>query len=402
MRGSLSLLLPVLLAAGSLAAQAAGPEATETVELPAGAALRLLASGAAPVVAVLEKAVEAEVLDRHGDWVRVRGTESTGWVDLSAAPGPTGPPATAGDAAADLGRARELLGDGARLVALPGFDMLTDVDDPPLLEPLERLAREVLAEYPRRYGLSLPAGAAAEPPAAGGPAARPAAPLGTLVLFTDGADFDAFTAATGGAGGAFTGRTAGSVAALTAAGRGRRELYRLIVHELAHLLNRAAFRAPPPVWLEEGLAGDLELVPVGDDGGLLDVPLGGEALRLAGGGRAYGPLIAVDRLRLEAERGRLETPADLAGLDRAAWDASPRRAEIYALAALWVRFLVAGEGAGGEARAAAFRGALAAAARGDGDGVPTLGAATERDFRLWLLELGREIAAAADRRRRRR
>jgi hypothetical protein len=412
-------LLALLPAGAAVAGPAVEQEATgpETVELPAGTVLRLLASGAALPVLTLDATSTAKVLDRHGDWVRVRWGETAGWVDLSAAPAPdaAGPPAGAGGPRSatepgagtgppdrELTRARELLGDRARLVPLPGFDLWTDVEDPPLLEPLDRLAREVLQLYPRRYGLSLPPVPTTVQLASEGPAARPAAPLGTLVLFADGAAFDTFTAATGGAGGAFTGRTAGSVAALTAAGRGRRELYRLLVHEMVHLLNRAAFAAPPPVWLEEGLAGDLELVPVADDGGLLDVPLGREALRLAGGGRPYGPLIAVDRLRLEAERGRLETPADLAVLDRAAWDASPRRAEIYALAALWVRFFLAGEGAGGEARATAFRAALAAAARGAGDAVPALDAAAEREFRLWLHELGREITAAADRRRRRR
>jgi hypothetical protein len=413
---ALLLLLPVLLAAAA-PAPPAGPEAIETVELPAGTVLRLLASGAAPPVLTLDAISAATVLDRHGDWVRVRWGETAGWADLSAAPAPdaAGPPAGAGgprfatEPGADSGppdreltRARELLGDGARLVPLPGFDLWTDVEEPPLLEPLDRLAREVLQLYPRRYGLALPPVPTTVQPASEAPAARQAAPLGTLVLFADGAAFDAFTAATGGAGGAFTGRTAGHIAALTAAGRGRRELYRLLVHEMVHLLNRAAFLAPPPVWLEEGLAGDLELVPVGDDGGLLDVRLGREALRLAGGGRAYGPLIAVDRLRLEAERGRLETPADLAVLDRTAWDASPRRTEIYALAALWVRFFLGGEGAGGEARATAFRAALATAARGAGDGVPALDHSAERDFRLWLHELGREITLAGDRRRRRR
>jgi hypothetical protein len=415
----------------------------EVVRVPAGAVLREVASPVGLAVAVVEEAAELAVLDRSGGWVRVAFGGETGWVDLAAAeavpdPGSDGepgeraqapaaapqndrasarsggPPAAApegaairpflGDMAAQrLAEARVLLAGRGEDRVWGRFAVVTDALRHPLLPLGERLAAELPALHARRYGLAI--GASAGDPAAGG------TPIGTAVLFARDADYRAFLALVEGAvagadmvGSGLAGHAADGVAALPLADRTAGQAGALLVHELTHLLNEAALGPHRPPWLDEGLAGDLELVEIGSDGTLDDSRWAEGPTRYRGQAARTGPLLALGRLLADAARGRLETLPELAALDRAALLASPRRAELYALSALWVRFLLAEPG-----RAAGFRaflaGLAAAPAPPPGGGAAALGrslgtdlAALERPFRVWLGDLARRFEADAERR----
>lgn len=330
--------------------------------------------------------------------------------DPSTAVAPTLPPATPTAAGAAflggadpadrlLAAARDSLGGEPRELSWGRFAVLTDLPEHPLLAVGERIAAELPALHARRHGFAEPAPTGAVPE---GLPAAPASllvppPLGTLVLFAREADYRAYLAAT--AGGErladdLAGHAAGGVAALPLAGRTAGQAARTLVHELAHLLNRRRWGERLPPWLDEGLAGDLELVEIGDAGGL-------DAARWASGppgrdGRRarVGPLVALDRLLADAQRGRLETLAALVALDRPAFAASPRSLERYALAALWVRYLL-----DDPQRAAAFARFLAALETAplppDGGAALLAGAlgadlaAHDRPFHLWLRDLAR-------------
>jgi hypothetical protein len=307
-----------------------------------------------------------------------------------AAPRGLLPRAEADPAAALLEAADRRLGPGARRLAWDRFAVVTDAPGHPLLALGERVAAALPALHRERYGLDAdgPSGSGALAPAA----------LGTVVLFARDADYRAFLAATAGDGAArdFAGHAGGGVAALPLGDRTARRAGATLLHELAHLLNQRALGPGLPPWLDEGLAGDLELVEIGAAGNLLAERWAEGATRYRGERGRSGPLLALDRLLADAARGRLETLPQLAALDRAALAASPRRAELYALAALWVRFLLDDPG-----RASALRTMLATLAAAPGappsDGgaallAAALGgdlAALERPFRVWLRDLAR-------------
>ncbi len=160
------------------------------------------------------------------------------------------------------------------------------------------------------------------------------------------------------------------------------------VHELVHLLNRRALGPALPPWLDEGLAEDFA----------------GTRIDSASGGFRWGER----RTGLRREGRRIETSGALASLERLARAlASPAPPTLTALvgrewepfvedprelsyphAREWVEFLFASD----PQRATAFRGWLAAIARGEGTGGDSLAralgtdlAALEPDFRAAVL-----------------
>ena len=412
-------LLAALAAAAAEPAAPAAPAPGDRLTLPAGTALLPLASRVAPPLATLPEPAEVVVLEASERWLRVAWGETTGWVDLGSAPtAAAGEPAPQAAEPDLLTVAREVLGDDARTRSIGPFALHTDVAahgaSAELVARLDGLATRVVETYTARYGLPVPG----TPEGAG----VPPADLGSVVLFADAADFRRLMrrlAASGSAagdaaeegaakeadgagdaGGDFAGQTLGRLAALHADGRGRAQVARILVHELVHLLNRRALGehgAPLPPWLDEGLAGDFDLFTYGADGGLDDGEPTRFSIEFHGRPRPYGPLIALPRIAGDADRGRLEGLAALAALDRAEFLQAPRRAERYALAAFWVRYLLRGEGG---AQAAPFRGwLLVAAASGGaavdaGDLLARIAAATGRGpeavdagFRRWLVDL---------------
>lgn len=383
--------------AGEVAAEG---ERRATVRVPAGSALREVASPVAGVLAVLEEAAELPVLDRSGDWVRVALGERTGWVDLAAAaPDADGPPepdgllqpAGAETAVALLAAARDVFGAAGTELDWGRFAVVTDRPDHPLLPLGARIAAELPALHARRYGLP------EEPAASPGEAALLPPRRGTIVLFGRDADYLEVLAgvAVEAAAQALAGYAEGGVAVLPLGDRTARQAAGTLVHEIAHLLNQHAFGPGLPPWLDEGLAGDLELVEIGAGGELIEARWAEGPLGYRGRRTRTGPLIALDRLLTDAARGRLETLPELLALDRRSLVSSPRRPELYALTALWVRYLLDDPD-----RAAAFRrvlAALAAPASTPTDGgaallaeaLATDLATLERPFRRWLQDLAR-------------
>src|SRR5205085_33662 len=143
---------------------------------------------------------------------------------------------------ARLARARRRLGPAARERPLGAHVLVTDVDDPALLESLARVAAALPATYAARYLES----------------AAVAADGATVVLFAHEKDYEAFESEDAELSGLRTrGNAGGALAVLVAGGSAREDLVALLVHELTHLLNGRAFGARLPVWLEEGIAEEL-------------------------------------------------------------------------------------------------------------------------------------------------
>lgn len=375
--------------------------------MPGGSELRLLASPAAPVVATLAEPVEAEVLDRHAGWLRLAAGDATGWWNPEAvagtedgteaeassagAPGsaPSGPPEEAvtrdeRPAGAIVSAARERMAGGARTLPFGPFHLVTDVTVEADLGALRILSGGLVRLYARRYGLPVPPDVA--PWGEGeGPAVLDGSSPGIVILFADTADYRSVAQND-----LLPAQTIGGVSLLAVAPEPR-STRRLLAHEVAHLLNRFAFAGAPPAWLDEGLAGDLELVPSLDDGRLLSGPLGRRAVHMVGGGRRYGPLIALDRLLLDSRRGRLETLPALTALDAEAFRSSSRAADLYALSALWVRFLLDDRTPEGRQRSDLFRRHLQEVVTTPATPLPPALATKEvaHAFHRWLVDLAR-------------
>ena len=200
------------------------------------------------------------------------------------------------------------------------------------------------------------------------------------------------------------GQAVPEIAALTVQGSPPTDVAHTLIHEATHLLVGRTLGHTVPLWLDEGLAGALELERIDRRGRLIAGPLRARPGGLGVRGRLEGPLAALAGLLADAHRGRLERLDDLLALERIDLYRSPRRRELYALTALWVRYLLEGEG--GE-HAPRFRVWLAAAAddpplREDAaDGTASLpdrlGRTPEeldRGFRTWLHDLASRLGLA--------
>lgn len=371
------------------ATQAAPPAVGSHLPLPAGTHLRQLASPVAPAVAVVPETSAGEVLELHEGWARVRWQGRTGWVDRrgtaggetqgGAAPAAAKPTVPAEPA---LEAARRRLGPNLHAGHLGPFDLLTDVEDEALLERLDTLARQLPPLFAERYGLRP------------GDLAEGAGGAGwTVVLFADGDDYRALTRRLARITGrapedvAYAGHAVGRLAFLSV----EDEVERLFLHEAAHLLLRRTLRQDPPVWLDEGIAGDVEMMPVDRRGRLLETRLRRGALPRHARYRRTGPLARLSDLAEEARERVLPEVAALLRLEHRELVSSPRRAELYALTAFFVRYLLEG---GGHDLARRFRAYLAAGAEG------LLPPALERDppdldhgFASWLVEVEAGLTA---------
>lgn len=320
----------------------------ETIWLEPGVRLRAEPDGGSRSLALVDVAIELPVLERRPGWARVRYGDRHGWVAL-----PGGAAEAAGERASRtapdpwrLARAREVLGGEVEAGRLGPFRLYTDLADRDLLRFLGRVAAELPAAYRARYGLD------------------PGPPTGeVVVLFAGEASYREYDRETSATAGLRAGGHAGrGLVALFAGGKERRDVAAVLVHELTHLLNRRALGPALPPWLDEGLADDLAVSRLEDDGTLATDRLGGVALREPGRWEWRGPLASAIEIRRALEGGRLPGLSGLVALDWAEFVAPPEGTLRYALSSFWVRQLLSGEP---PELAAGFRDFLAAVARGE-------------------------------------
>ncbi len=375
--------------------------AAEVVRAREGDRLFAAPDGRSTPIAILDFDLELEVLERRGDWVRVVFGTRRGWLPAPAgggelaegelpppvpgAGGGEGVPARAGGAdPARLERARAILGHRGEPARLGTFDLYTDLDKPRLLESLDRVATSLPYAYRERYGLALDGGGGA-----------------VVALFAkescyreyerDEEDISTLSA---------MGHAGYGIAALFVGGRRFESIAALLVHELAHLLNRKALGSGTPAWLEEGLANDLAFSRVERSGRIVPGSLGGsshvgeERVRTGSGLRTVttlhldGALASLSVLQKAELRGGL---VPLPALLEQPWVEFVRREGRdlrYIQSAFLVRYLLDGEDA---RRASRFRSYLLAVSFGANADSKRLLAALdtdweelERGFRRWL------------------
>jgi hypothetical protein len=369
--------------------------AEPTVSVRAGTPLRSRPEPTAEALVRIPTAAELPILQRSGDWVRTHYGDWTGWVApdgeaTAARPNlavlglsPLVLDTSVPQRAARVASARSFLGpENPTATTLGPWPLYSDVADSELLGRLRRLAEHLPALYAERFGLEP---SLEEPPA--------------VVLFAREADYRRFTEELTDVGELHAGGHADdAMAALFAEGRAE-DVAAVAVHELTHLLNRRRFARPPLTWLEEGLADDLGLSRLGEDGGIELGSLGGEATMVTErypfrpvvlktvhtGGQSVRLL--VDRLWAERRPGLDRMAAlldmnwtDFVGADQGMWH--------YGESLLFVRYLLDHAPA---ARRDAFHRFLRAAADGAPSGGSALAAelgtspqALQDDFERWL------------------
>ncbi len=365
-----------------------------TVRAREGDRLYAAPDGRSTPIAILDFDLELEVLERRGDWVRVVFGARRGWLPApapasgdGATAGDLPPPATPAAGGADgatagraagadparLERARAILGHRGEPARLGAFDLYTDLDKPGLLESLDRVATSLPYAYRERYGLALGGG--------GGTAVALFAKESRYREYErDEEDISTLSA---------MGHAGYGIAALFVGGRRFESVAALLVHELAHLLNREALGSGTPAWLEEGVANDLAFSRVERSGRLVPGSLGGssyvgeERLPTAAGSRTVttvhldGALASLSVLQKAERRGHLLPLATLVELPWVEFVRREGRDLRYIQSAFLVRYLLDG---GDARRAARFRSYLLAVSFGANADSERLLAALDTDW----------------------
>jgi len=320
-----------------------------------GTDLKTEPSPEAETLETLTAIANVAYLERRGDWFHVWRYDFEGWVHLEdhdearpplgEDPEPPRPLEPREPDAEKLAAAREILGEAEREMRLGPYRLYTDTRDDDLLAFLHPLAASLDQVYFRRYGR---------------------VPLGTpreaVVLFDGRGGYRLLQLRSEKiAGLEASGHNSHGVAAFYAGGRPHSEVASTLIHELAHLVNRRALGPALPPWLDEGIADDLALSKI-EGGKLLPPLLGGH--RLARDGRVVwtGGMGSLLRVQEVARGEKLPRLRQLMGLDWEGFVGSPRSRLYYSESALWVRFLLQGEGG---RHAEAFRAYLDAVAAGE-------------------------------------
>jgi hypothetical protein len=259
---------------------------------------------------------------------------------------------------------------------LPPFSLATDVGDPRLLAIVGRVAIALPEDFSGRFGL------------------RPAA-TGTVVLFARKEDFRSWLAGQGSDDGAIEGFARGGVAALAVEGFRHDEVSALLVHEVTHLLTRAASGRQLPAWLEEGLAEELAMSRRDAHGRTMY-----GSLRSTSGARQVSSVTLPGRTVYEVTlggpaaalvslvRGPRPHLAELLAMPWQTFAAASGRPERYAASALFVRFLLDADRGRWRDGFRAFLAAVAAGGAADVAALETsLGtpvAALQEPFDQWL------------------
>jgi hypothetical protein len=233
--------------------------------------------------------------------------------------------------------------------SLPPFALLTDVRDERLLSTLGEVAAALPADFAARFGLRARA-------------------QGSLVLFARSLDFRQWLAQQGGGGDhAVEGFSRGGVAALAVGNLRDDDVSALLVHEISHLLTRAAVGRQLPPWLEEGLADELSISRRDGSGRTLPGTLRAHSsvrntAAVPKPGVIYertisGPAAAL----LALVRGPRPALAELVAMPWSTFADARGRPERYAASAFFLRYLLDGEEQRWRER---FLGFLTAAANG--------------------------------------
>ncbi|HKC25298.1 MAG TPA: SH3 domain-containing protein [Thermoanaerobaculia bacterium] len=348
-----------------------GAAADERVSAPAGTRVFEAPDAASRRLAVVDEDTELPVLETRGAWTLVRYSAYKGWIRLDM-PESEPPPRFAGpDELARLARARRGI-RGARESSLGPLRLVTDVPDGPLLAFLSRVAAALPEAYAARFGVSA--------------AFRSS---DTVVVFAREEDYASFEDEEPVLAGLRTRGHAGRTAAFLVAGaRERDEVAALLVHELTHLLNKDAFPADLPPWLEEGMAEELSYGRIGEDGRLDPSTLRARRRRTTGESQTpegrvrwvrydvFGPEAMAGRLAARVRRHDLIPLAELLALSPARFGAADARKTTYPQSAFFIRYLLEGERG---ALAERFREFLAAAAAGAAPSAPALARQMEKD-----------------------
>lgn len=294
-----------------------------------GTVLREAPAPSAAEVESTRELASVPVLERQGEWLRVRLRGRDGWAD------PSTPATEVGKAgfAAFRGRhwarpRRDALSEAKRRLGLrrPNgrlgpFPLYTDVEDPELLALLDGVAQRLDEAYGARFGLGLPA--------------RRAPP--EIALFATEADFRALARAIPGAPQHVRGLAPGGLVVFYVGEDNWQVVITGFVHELVHTLNRQTLGPSLPPWLEEGMAEDLSGVWIEEP----DAPSPGMAH--PGDAVRYGWTLQeiVVAGVLGAQDGVWSPAAELTALDRTGFFGADRRFN-YVRSFLFVRCLLDG------------------------------------------------------------
>ncbi|MCP3957263.1 MAG: hypothetical protein GY719_05370 [bacterium] len=374
------------------------PAETELIRVEPGSRLRGQPDVRSQVIAVVDAAIELEILERRDPWVRVLYGSSKGWLTTAEDVIASADDALASDRAAwRLALARQMLGytsisrDSSRRgpKRLGSFELLTDVRDRSLLRFLGAIAVQLPRAYRDRYRLG---------PRIGAPSADSS---DTVILFAHERDYRAYEAEIrpradrGALGHAYQG-----LAVLYVGRQSPDDVAAVLVHELTHVLNRRALNAAPP-WLEEGMANDLAFCRIGASRGLELGSLGGrnvviEQHSYRPGGwlgidqaiHLSGPLASFSLLRDRWLAGETLSLVRLASMRASEFFDPESRQAHYDASAFFLRYLLDGE----DDLTAPFHAFLASlAAERRAEDPPALDSALgrtwpelERDFGGWL------------------
>ena len=365
-----------------------------SVWVRAGTELRAAPEDSSDVVEVVQLLGRMTLRGRRGEWRRVARAEIEGrlvegWVRAEELAEPSREelweaapvlPLAAVEAEQEvLAQARELMGEGARQLPCGPFRLLTDARGP-VVDGCSRLAGRLDRIYAERTGLE-PVGEARE----------------TILLFDSQSTYLVFRtrASPESVRGAFAAPGRGFVA-LAVGGREAGHVRAMLVHELVHLLNRRFLGPALPSWIDEGLAEELGMSRIGEDGTLEPGTLGefgggGGVVVVLGGGRVH-----LSAVRARMRRGDMPTLRELVALDRHAFQAEESYQLHYSLSAFWVRYLLRERSPMGSEGFRAFLAEVAAGERLEGElllaRLGTDWQELEVGFRRWL---DSDAAAAA-------
>lgn len=370
----------------------------DTVLVTTGTNVYRLPDRRSALVDVLDFDAQRPVLERAEGWVRIRVQAEAGWVAIAdgrAGPDVETPPDLTILASRRqpltplperLERARAIVGDEGRSIG--PFTLYTDVTDPETIDRIVTLATETPGAYTQHYGL--------EPRASDRFA---------VVVFAKEASYRVFENHESELVGLEAGgHSGGSVAAVYIEKRREDELGSTLLHELTHLLNRSAFYAALPTWLEEGMAEDLSYSHIGPAGQIDPTRLGGAdrgRLQFDRNGmltyvtESWGAPTALARLIEAQRRGELTGLRDLFALSHREMVWLEGRPLRYAQSAFFVRYLLEGAEESGRQGFLAF---LRQAAKGGGVEPEDLVAELDRDwqqlendFHRWLVVRSRKM-----------